>query len=240
VEAPVGRRGILSRLRRKRAGRSVSFPELVWIHHLRQQELANGRHKPYEGPAEDRYREFVARFEEEHGKIVDAYWCTNEASAVALTVRRRPLILPDVVRLHWATDWSTKEKPKLMSLLYRSESLAVRVQEVLRDTSQRLAMQSLFTVFSFVLGFGETVRAESDRAVAEVDRGIREELKGIDSYYRRAAVRSGQIVYVAGMLLGMVPVALGILLALVLRLADNHNLAARQGLLCLAAGRSGR
>jgi hypothetical protein len=238
VEAPA-RRGIRSRLRRKRRGRSVSFPELVWIHHLRQQELKVGRHKPYEGPADDRYRAFVARFEEEHGRIVDSYWCTNEASAVALTVRKRPLILPDAVRLHWATDWSTKEQPKLMSLLYRCESLAVRVQEVLRDTSQRLAMQSLFTVISYALGFGETERASSERAVAEVDRSIREELRGIDGYYRRAAVRSGQIVYVAGMLLGMVPVVLVIILALLLRLADDSNLAARQGLYCLAAGAVG-
>ena len=44
-------RSLLSRLRRKRAGRSVSFPELVWIHYLRQEELKNGHHRPYEGPA---------------------------------------------------------------------------------------------------------------------------------------------------------------------------------------------
>jgi hypothetical protein len=41
------------------------------------------------------------------------------------------------------------------------------------------------------------------------------------------------------MLLGMVPVALLIVLAIVLRLADSHNLAARQGLLCFAAGAVG-
>jgi hypothetical protein len=238
AEAPA-QRGIRSRLRRKRSGRSVSFPELVWIHHLRQQELRKRGHEHYEGPAEERYRDFVARFEEEHGTIVNAYWCTNKASGVAVTVRRRPLILPDVVRLHWATDWSTKEKPKLMGLLYRCEGTAVRVQEVLRDTSQRLAMQSLFTVISHVLGFAETARSSNERAVDELDRSVREELKQIDSYYRRAAVRSGQIVYVAGMLLGMVPVVLVIILALLLRLADDSNLAARQGLYCLAAGAVG-
>jgi hypothetical protein len=233
------RRSLRSRVRRKRATRAVSFPELVWLHFLRQQELREGRHKPYEGPAEDRYRKFVARFEEEHGKIVDAYWCSNQASGVALTVKRRPLILPDLVRLHWATDWSTKENPKLMTLLYRCESLAVKVHEVLRDTSQRLAMQSLFTVISFLLGFGETDRARNDRAVAELDRNTRKELKLVEDYYHKAAARSGQIVYVAGMLLGMVPVAALIVLALVLRLADSHNLAARQGLLCFAAGAIG-
>jgi hypothetical protein len=233
------RRSLRSRIRRKHAARAVSFPELVWLHHLRQQELKQGRHKPYEGPAEDRYRRAVERFEEEHGKIVDAYWCSNDASAVALTVKRRPLMLPDVVRLHWATDWATKEKPKLMTLLYRCESLAVRVQEGLRDTSQRLAMQSLFTVISFLLGFCETQRAHNDRAVAEIDRRSREELKKVEKFYEHAAERSGQIVYVAGMLLGMVPVALLIVLAIVLRLADSHNLAARQGLLCFAAGAVG-
>jgi hypothetical protein len=41
------------------------------------------------------------------------------------------------------------------------------------------------------------------------------------------------------MLLGMVPVAALIVLVLVLRLADSHNLAARQGMLCFAAGAIG-
>jgi hypothetical protein len=214
----------------------VSFPELVWLHHLRQEELKKRGHEPYSGPAEHRYREAVARFEAEHGRIVDAYWCTKEASAVAVTLRRRPLILPDVVRLHWATDWSTKEHPTLMALLYRCESLAVRVHEVLRDTSQRLAMQSLFTVISYLLGFGETERAQDPEAVAQLERSTKEELKAIDSYYHRAAARSGQIVYVGGMLLGMVPLALLIVLALLLRLADSHNMSVRTGLICFAAG----
>jgi hypothetical protein len=233
---PRERRGIRSLIPRKRRRPTVTFPELVWMHHLRQKELKRGEHKPYTGPAEQRYHEFVERFEAVHGPIVDAYWCTEEASGVALTVKRRPLMFPDVVRLHWATDWATKEQPKLMALLYRCESLAVRVQEVLRDTSQRLAMQSLFTVFSYVLGFGETQRAHNDRAVAEVDRSTRQELKAIETYYRGAAARSGQIVYVGGMLLGMVPLALLLILALVLRLVDANNLSVRVGIVCFAAG----
>ncbi|HSS80642.1 MAG TPA: hypothetical protein VLK24_05550, partial [Gaiellaceae bacterium] len=200
VKTPT-RRHFWSLGRRSRAEHSVSFPELVWLHHLRQEELKKRGHDPYEGPGEQRYRRYLHWFEEEHGKIVDSYWCINDASGVALTVKRRPLMFPDVVRLHWATDWTTKDKPKLMNILYRAEGIAVRVHEVLRDTSQRLAMQSLFTVFSHVLGFSETDRAHNDRAVAELDRETRSELKGIESYYQRAAVRSGQIVYVGGMLL---------------------------------------
>ena len=235
VKAPPKKR-FWSLGRRRQAEHSVSFPELVWLHHLRQEELKKRGHDPYEGPAEQRYRRYLRWFEEEHGKIVDSYWCVNDASGVALTVKRRPLMFPDVVRLHWATDWTTKDKPKLMNILYRAEGIAVRVHEVLRDTSQRLAMQSLFTVFSHVLGFSETERAHNDRAIAELDRETRAELKVIESYYQRAAVRSGQIVYVGGMLLGALPLVLLVLLAFLLKLADSNDAAVRTGLFCFAAG----
>lgn len=238
VEAPRAM-GLRRHIRRSRPGRSVSFAELAWVHFLRQKELGERHHEPYEGPAEDRYREFEERFEALHGPIVAAYWCTTEASGVALTIKKRPWVLPDVVQLHWATDWSTKDKPKLMKLLYASESLAVRVHEVLRDTSQRLAMQSLFTMISFVLGFAESGRAKSDRAVAEVERLAKDQLAKIETYYRNAAVRSGQIVYLSGMLLGMVPTALLVVLALVLKMVDPHNTSVRTGILCFAAGSVG-
>jgi sulfite exporter TauE/SafE len=238
VQAPKAM-GLREHIRRSRPGRSVSFAELVWVHFLRQEELGEHHHNPYEGPAEERYREFEERFEARHGPIVAAYWCRTEASGVALTIKRRPWIFPDVVRLHWATSWSTQDKPKLMKLLYGFESLSVRVQEVLRDTSQRLAMQSLFTMISFVLGFAESGRAKSDRAVAEVERLAKEQLARIDTYYHDAAVRSGQIVYLTGMLLGMIPTALLVVLALVLRLADPSNITVRTGILCFAAGSVG-
>jgi hypothetical protein len=205
VEAP-GERSVRGFIRRKRREeRGVSFPELVWVHFLRQRELQEDGRQPYEGRAEERYREFEKRFEAKHGAIVSQYWCTTEASGIALTIKRRPLLLADTVKLHWATDWSTKDKPKLMRLLYECETLAVRVQEVLRDTSRRLAIQSLFNVISFLLAFAETEHSNDDRAVAEVTRSTRAGLKEIDTYYRNAASRSGQIVYVGGMLLGMVP-----------------------------------
>jgi hypothetical protein len=236
VEAPA-ERGLLGRLRRKRAEHNVSFPELVWMHHLRQRDLEHSNRRPYTGAAEERYREFEARFEEQNGKIVSAYWCTDEASAIVLTIKRRPLLLADTVRLHWATDWSTRDKPKLMTLLYECESLAVKVQEVLRDTSRRLAVQSLFSVISFVLGFAETERAQNERAVADVTRTTRAHLKEIEKYYRKAAARSGQIVYIGGVLLGMVPMVLLALLAwLLIANAKDFNSPAGIGLLCFSAG----
>jgi hypothetical protein len=241
VEAPGASRSLRGRFRRRRQeSRGVSFPELVWVHFLRQRELREGHRKPYEGPAEERYRDFEERFEEENGTIISQYWCSGEASGIALTIKRRPLLLADTVRLHWATDWSTKEKPKLMRLLYECESLAVRVQEVLRDTSRRVAMQSLFNVISFLLGFAETERAGNDRAVDQVDRAVRERLDKIESYYRHAAIRSGQITYVGGMLFGMLPMLpLGIVAAIAIGGATNHKSAAGIGILCFCAGAVG-
>ena len=208
------------------------------MHFLRQQELQQEPPGPYEGPAETRYREFEARFEERYGAIVNQYWCTSEASGIALTIRRRPMLLADAVHLHWATDWSTKDKPKLMRLLYECESLAVRVQEVLRDTSRRLAIESLFNVMSSVLAFAETERSTDERAVADVTRSTRASLKEIHTYYCHAAERSGQITYVGGMLYGMViPVLISIAGWIVV--GQNHASDVGIGLLCFSAGAVG-
>jgi hypothetical protein len=208
------------------------------MHHLRQHELSAGQHGPYDGPAEQRYREFVERFEEQNGAIVSQYWCTTEASGIALTIKRRPFLLADTVRLHWATDWSTKDKPKLMRLLYECETLAVKVQEVLRDTSRRLAIQSLFNVISFVLAFAETPHASDDKSVAEISRSTRAGLKEVNTYYRHAAERSGQITYVGGMLFGMVAPLL-ISIAGWILVGNNHSSAVGIGLLCFSAGAVG-
>ena len=40
----------------------ISFPELVWAHHLRERELHRNGAQPYAGPAEERYRAFRERF----------------------------------------------------------------------------------------------------------------------------------------------------------------------------------
>jgi hypothetical protein len=238
VEAPRGGSLRTRFRRRRRVQRGVSFPELAWVHQLRQHELAAEQHGPYEGPAEKRYREFVDRFEAQYGEIVNQYWCTSEASGIALTIRRRPLLLADTVRLHWATDWSTKDKPKLMRLLYECETQAVRIEEVLRDTSRRLAIQSLFNVMSMVLAFAETPHATDDKAVADVTRTTRAGLREIHDYYCHAAERSGQITYVGGMLFGMV-IPFLISIAGWIVVGNHHGSAVGIGLLCFSAGAVG-
>lgn len=57
---------------------SVSFAELVWAHHERQNELTSGITN---GDAELEYRRRLAQFKREHGEILESYWCRYEASA---------------------------------------------------------------------------------------------------------------------------------------------------------------
>ena len=207
------------RSRRRRRGlvrrqESISFPELVWAHQLRQEALDAGR--AYEGPEEQRYRTFLERFEAEHGQIVDAYWCKHEASAIAVTVKRsRPLLRLfgqcDRARLHRATDWTTKEMPELARLMNRIETLGVKAGEVLRDTPQRVTLQWLFSAATYLLGFADGAKKADPAQTAEIVKHEEEDLAKIERYYRHAAVRSAHVVYLGGVLAGALAlVAVGV------------------------------
>ncbi len=222
------------RTRRRDFGPTVAFPELVWVHFLRQQDVAVGR--LYEGDAETRYRKFQRSFQAEHGEIVSAYWATSTASGVAITIRARPWVLPDTIRLHWATDWATRDLPDLTGILYRTEALAVRVSEVLRDTSKRIAMQLLFNVASGTLSFSETDSAhdETDRAAFVAKQTA--ELDKIERYFKNSAGRSGQILYLGGALLGVMPLLILAAVAALFGLLDAGRPAVRTASVCFAAG----
>jgi hypothetical protein len=195
------------------AAESVSFPELVWAHHLHVQELhKNG---DLHSPAEAEYREKLDRFVAENGRILNAYWCTTEASGVALTEqpgsrvwgilwRRRPSI-----RLHSATDWATRSAPDIGHGLHTCETLAIRVTEVLTGTSERIAMQWLLAVSGYLLGIVD--QADGKPAPAVVSRTMRRthsELAQVETYYDRAGEKTGRLIYFWGMMLGLAALAL--------------------------------
>src|ERR671935_53725 len=157
-QAPA-RRSLLSRLRRRQAPSTVSFPELVWLHHLRQQELKQGRHKPYEGPAEDRYRNAVERFEAEHGKIVDAYWCNGEASGVALTsVMAR--LNSGRVKVDWEFGKDTLRtlgalRPFVGGIFGLLTFFALKSGVVALDIADAKRSTYFYVLFAFAAGFSE-------------------------------------------------------------------------------------
>ena len=61
---------------------SVSFAELVHAHSERQEELGAGT---ADGPWEAEYRRRLRAFKDDHGALLDSYWCRFESSGVAIT-----------------------------------------------------------------------------------------------------------------------------------------------------------
>ena len=184
-----------------------TFPELVWAHwRWEREEHGRGDADP---EVEAKYRATLAAFERRHGEILEAYWSTRRASAVAVTVKRAPrpfcwLGRDPFIRFHRATDWVTKESPPIAAALQECETMAICVSEVLRGTSQRVAMQRILSVASHLLGFLDgTKEPEKAQAVALVQKG---ELKDIDRYYHRAGENAGRIVYFWGMMSGVLAV----------------------------------
>jgi hypothetical protein len=211
--------------RRKRTGLSgaLLFPEVVWKHYVWQQDLKLGpsvnggrgrtRTRGTVDPrrargSEDAYHRALADFQKLEGEIVDAYWCWNEASAVALTEERdrgvRPLHRPPRIRLHRATDWITTEVPQVAKLLHHYDALAIKASEILTTTPKRIAMEWIFSEQSYLLGFVErTAHKPSAREIEELVREQKAQLAEIESYYDRAGNKAARIYYFVGMMLGL-------------------------------------
>lgn len=200
---------------------AIAFPELVWAHFLRQREIHETGN--LHGPAELEYRRRLAAFEEAEGKVLAAYWCTHEASAVALTEKKcrglaRLRRIPSDIRFHAATDWVARDSPEIANTLHTCETLAVRVREVLGGTTERIAMQWILAVAGHLLGFVDREERVRDRKQEQrLVARKRNELAKIEAYYHRAGEKHGRIVYFWGMMGGIAVVAaIGVLVALVL------------------------
>jgi hypothetical protein len=191
----------------------VTFPELVWAHFLREQELSHGH---LHGQAAEDYRLQLERFVKEHGCLVNAYWCTSEASAVALTEKPGTRVggflwrRPPNMRFHSATDWVTKDSPDIAHQLHTGETLAIRVSEVLSETSERIAMQWILSVSGYLLGIVDKAEGKpSQHETSVAVKRSRTELAKVEGYYDRAGEKSGRLEYFKGMMLGVI--ALGVL-----------------------------
>jgi hypothetical protein len=236
--------------------RRTSFSQLVRAHHRWAKQL-HGRNRIDEETRE-RYQTALAEFEESSGPIVDAYWCLEEASAVALTVRepehpvaegflgrlRRP---PEPeVRLHRVTDWATANAPPLADLLHSCDILAIKAGEGLEGTARRVAMQWVLAVETHVLGFVERSHADRSLDPKELQAFVaseREELEQIEGYINSSGDRTARVYYIQGMLMGILPLlALGFLAALLISLFDAldvHDEGIRAFYGCAVAGAAG-
>lgn len=206
------------------APRPVSFPELVRAHFRWARQL----HRDNGGVSEKTEGEFrrkLVDFEHHEGRILEAYWCRSEASAVALTAkseraprtaetsrhrlvrlvrpRRRPS--QPSLRLHRVTDWVTVDMPAVAELLHHCDTLAIKVGEVLEGTAKRVAMQWILSIEEHLLGFVEQAKQRT-LGRGEMDRFIthqKKELVQVEDYYYRAGQKRARQIYVTGMLIGL-------------------------------------
>jgi hypothetical protein len=242
---PLARWRAQSRAEAVSPGEAISFPELVWAHFLYQRELKEKQE--LHGPSEVEYRRRLAAFVREHGDLVNAYWCTSEASAVALTARPRGRVWgvlwrrsPEI-RFHAATDWITKDAADAAHTLHGCETLAIRVGEVLEGTSERIAMQWILSVAGYVLGVVDQSDGKPSRPELGVAcRRARAELQQVEAYYDRAGEKSARLVYFWGMMAGVATlVVLAVAAAAVMALFDSfdaHRGSTQQFFACYGMG----
>ena len=234
----------------------TSFSQLVHAHHRWAKQL-HGRNRIDERTLEQ-YQTALADFEATSGSIVDAYWCLEEASAVALTAREPEPQAPSgflgrlvgrqpdpELRLHRVTDWVTASAPPLADLLHSCDILAIKAGEGLDGTARRVAMQWVLAVETHVLGFVE--RSHGNRVdLKELQAFVaceRAELEQIEAYINGSGERAARVYFIQGMLLGIFPlIAVGFLAAFLISLFDAldvHDEGLRAFYACAVAGAAG-
>jgi hypothetical protein len=137
----------------------VTFSDLVRAHRVWELELDKVERRKLEScqKSEQVFRLRWRQFESRYGCIDSVYWSVRDASAVALTLDQRPLRWrPDhetIPRFHRATDWATRDEPDIAAALDECETLAVRVEEILRGPSELIALRRVTAVASHLLGY---------------------------------------------------------------------------------------
>jgi hypothetical protein len=194
----------------------VTFPDLVRVHWQWRKAVGDGSTA---GPAERAqadvlYHAALAKFEEEHGEIVSAYWCAQHESAVALTAGRPRTgwlrrLLSVAPKFHRVSDWATKDDPEIAHLLHQCDELAIRSTEVLRGRARRICIQLVMTSACHLLSLVDAGRSKSNPdahrvAVAAEKRGLAE----VADDYRQAANGDAQLIYFGGMAVGVALLAL--------------------------------
>lgn len=138
-------------------------------------------------------------FETRHGEIVRAYWCTQVASAVALTEKKR---LRGRRAPTWGfyreTDGATQDSPDVAAALHRCDELAVRAETILTGARQRICMQLVVASAAHLLSVVDARTIDTDKTAkpAELERVA---LDKAEAYYKDAANGQAQMVYFGGM-----------------------------------------
>jgi hypothetical protein len=142
-------------------------------------------------------------------------------------------------RFHRVSDWATKDEPEIARALHKCDELAIRIAEMLRGRSRRICMQLVMTsachLLSLVDARDSTEQTPADRKAALAAE--QRELATVARDYREAANGDAQLVYFAGMGVGIGTLAgLYLLAGSILERTDVH---ASTIVGCLVAGAVG-
>ncbi|HEY6961590.1 MAG TPA: hypothetical protein VI408_06860 [Gaiellaceae bacterium] len=173
----------------------TSFADLVHAHFEWLRAARQG-----DGPLAASYHRVRNAFEEQHGRIVHAYWCSHVASAVALTeMPRKHWWQHKRLVLHRESDWATKQHFDIAAEIHRCDELAVRAEAVLTGVRHRICMQLISASAAHLLSIVDGGEMKDEKEVGDALSREREVLEKTGAYYRAAANGQAQIAYFAGM-----------------------------------------
>jgi hypothetical protein len=179
------------------APRCTTFSELVYVHFDWWNALRQGTLTP---DAAENYLAARAGFEERHGEIVSAYWCSHVESAVALTHKRRrvPWASP-ISTFHRESDWATQEAPEIAAELHHCDELAVKARTVLTGVRQLICLQLVMACAAHLLSLVDSRVTHDEDRNAEALAREQKALGYAEEYYNEAANGQAQVSYFVGM-----------------------------------------
>jgi hypothetical protein len=185
----------------------ITFSELVYTHFAWWREERNGG--ACEQTAGD-YHRMLRRFEREHGRVVQSFWCSHVESGVVLTESPRGLGRKSGFTLHRETDWATKRFPEIAVQLHRCDELAIKARTVLTGVRQRICLHLVAAAAGHLLSLVDS--ASAPHSSADRRAALKEEQEAVaraERYYRDAANGQAEIIYFAGMAAVALAVSIG-------------------------------
>ena len=146
------------------------------------------------------YQAARSSFEERHGEIVSAYWCSHVESAVALTHKKRRLPWASPIStFHRESDWATQEAPEIAAELHHCDELAVKAKTVLTGVRQVICMQLVMACAAHLLSLVDARVTHDEDKNAEALAREQKAFAFAEEYYDDAANGQAQVSYFVGM-----------------------------------------
>jgi hypothetical protein len=222
---------------------SASFGELVQTHWL----MSHAGDDEDRARHEQRYQEMLRRFRAEHGEMIHSYWSEEVPAGVAVTCRSTRFPRAQKLALHRRTEQLSTSQPEFSRLLLRIDRQAVRGSNVLAGMSQRIAITNLYSLTRDVTTYLEAhhrIRVGHSRnGIPGHDATLSAygaELTNIARYVGEAGSRQAQIIYLQGMMRGLLALfIMAPLLALLFGVLDVPGVDSTLFVACLVAGSFG-